>query len=351
MGRLTRAITLLLAVNAAVRGQGSPVREYIYFGNRQVAVEARANEGPNDLNYIAPAPNQRMAVTMAFEISDPDGGINTQQLNVIFGWNFTNMRTCYFHWVKQTDTLYLNNGKYGAAEEWKPLPLDVNSTVTSVESDNCRVHKSGTGVTVTGNTRKLTVSLDVLAPMGGALGIWVWGRDDALLDIGWEYMGTYTPSNAGAPSAITMLNPGQPAGSTVQMQFQVTDPDGGGNVRQVNVLVNSSITGVGGCHFVLERLTNTIWLLNGKAPPLEDWVGYLSLDPGSPALIASDFCALTLAGSGHSAVAGDSSKLAVTLNVQFKPPMAGAGKNVYALAIDMADTYIWFQNLATWTIP
>jgi hypothetical protein len=83
---------------------------------------------------------------------------------------------------------------------------------------------------------------------------------------------------------------------------------------------------------------------------LEAWA-ILSLDAGTPASITSDYCTLTLAGSSHAPVPGEASKLAVNVNVQFKPTMAGPGKLIYAAAADMQDVWIGFLHLATWTIP
>ncbi|MFN0101992.1 MAG: hypothetical protein ACKV2U_07875 [Bryobacteraceae bacterium] len=347
MTRIRRFFTIYLAALTTVWGQSSPIREYVYFGTRLVAVEARGNLGPNDLNYVAPAPSLRR-MTMKFQISDPDGGANVSQLNVIVGREFGNLRSCYFHWTKWNNTFYLNNGLYGGSEAWLPLFLGTGGT-GDVESENCKIYRSGTATAVSGAAFELTVDIEMRAALGGTLNIWTWGRDNDMVEIGWEHVGTYTPTNVGGPTAITLLN-GPPGSSTVQFQYHVTDPDGGRNMFQLNTMVNTSFGNVGGCYFVVQTLHNQVWLNNGKAPPLENW-DYFSLDSGTPTSISSDFCTITVAGTGHAPLGSDPNKLAITINVQFKPAMAGSGKQVWNWTRDMADVGFGWVNLATWTIP
>jgi len=347
MTRVRQSIGIYFGAVLTVLGQGFPAREYVYFGSRLIAVEARGNAGPNDLNYVAPAPNLRR-MTMRFQISDPDGGADISQLNVMIGQWYSNMRTCYFHWVKAASTVYLNNGLYGGSEEWQPMSISAGST-NNVESENCKIYRSGTGVSTNGSTLELAVDIEMRAPLGGALNILVWGRDNAQVEIGWEHMGTYTPTNLGGATAVTMLN-GPPGSSTMQFQFHVPDPDGARNMSQLNIIVNNALSTSGGCYFVLVTFENQVWLNNGKAGALEDW-SYLSLDSGSPPSITSDYCTVYYSGTSHAPVSGDPTKLGVTITVEFKPTMAGPGRGVWAWTRDMHLVSLGWIPLATWTIP
>ncbi len=349
MQTITRTLGLALAlasVSPLTLGQASPAREYTYFGSRLVAVDVRGNVGPNDLSYVAPPSQGLRRMTMKFSISDPDGGANTAQLNVIIGQWFNNTRTCYFHWVKWNNTFYLNNGLYGAAEQWLPMSM-ASGAGADVQSDNCKVYRNTTSVSVTGTKRELTVDLDLRAPLGGDLNVWSWGRDDNGLDIGWEHQGIYVPQNFGSATAIEMQNGAPDANRNVTFQFHVPDPDGARNMYQLNVLVNSAFDAQASCYFVVQTLNNGVWLYDG----VSSWNSVLSFDTQSPASIESNYCKITLAGSGHAPLVSDPNKLVVTANVQFKAAMSGANKHVWVWTRDMAMVGYGWLDKATWTIP
>src|SRR5712691_8782833 len=115
------------------------------------------------------------------------------------------------------------------------------------------------------------------------------------------------------------VTPNSGSGVSQTFTFVFRDLDGVADMRQVNILINSSFNSANACYLVYDQYLGTISLLNDSAS------GVSKTRPGGPHNVENSQCIL-LARS--SSVPSNATDLTLTLSLAFKQPFAGL-RNIY----------------------
>ena len=137
-----------------------------------------------------------------------------------------------------------------------------------------------------------------------------------------------------------------PGGSGANQAFTVnfSDSQGWTQLTTVEVLINSSLDGIGACYVAYVPGTNTLYLVDDAGDAGGPYAGTMVLS-GSGSIHNSQ---CTITGSGSSAV-GNGSTLALTLNVTFSSSFTG-NKVTYLAWQDSTTNTGWLPS-GTWGVP
>ena len=151
---------------------------------------------------------------------------------------------------------------------------------------------------------------------------------------------TFSVTQTGAPPSVS-LSPTSGSGSSGVFVESVTDPGGPANIAAVVMLVNSSLTGAGGCFLNYSASINSIYLANDAGSA---WTGPLLL--GSGMSLTNSQCTVSAVGASATVVGG---MLTVSLPIAFSPAFAGS-KNTWGYASNNSGANSGYQLTGTWTV-
>jgi hypothetical protein len=123
--------------------------------------------------------------------------------------------------------------------------------------------------------------------------------------------------------------------------MQASDPDGYGNVRYINYLMNTSISAANGVYITYDRLLNQLWLRDDAGTT--NLGGY---SPGTANTIENSQVVVDVAGCSAGPSGGN---LALNLKLTFKAGFVGS-KNQYMKVIDYLNLVDGWKQKGTWTI-
>jgi hypothetical protein len=147
---------------------------------------------------------------------------------------------------------------------------------------------------------------------------------------------------ATAPPSSLSVSPASGSGGSGTFTFAATDASGaGGNIAWMEMLFNSSLSGVQGCYLHYDQGLQKLYLRDDTNP---GWVGSAPVPMGSAQLNNSQ-CTVTAATA---TVTGGQLALAVTIT--FKAQFAGSWK-VYEVASDAGGVNSGWDQVGAWTVP
>jgi hypothetical protein len=156
------------------------------------------------------------------------------------------------------------------------------------------------------------------------------------------FVSKVTPAAVPAtPPAFLSLSPNQGAGSSQTFTLVVTDANGANDINSVQMLINSTFTGVNSCHIAYVPATNLLYLLNNAATA---WLG--GLPPGNVGVIANSQCSLNLPTATAVRLG---STYTLGLPMTFAPTYAGS-KFLYLMAVDNGGLRADWAAYGTWTV-
>jgi hypothetical protein len=138
------------------------------------------------------------------------------------------------------------------------------------------------------------------------------------------------------------VSPASGSGATQLFTFNFTDADGAIDISMTEMLVNGSLTGIGGCYVRYNRPLNQFWLYTDDAGAL---LGPVT--PGEGTILQNNQCSLNAAAS---AVASNANTLSISVSLTFSAPFGGS-KTTYAFAWDSAPSGSNWQALGSWVVP
>jgi hypothetical protein len=156
-------------------------------------------------------------------------------------------------------------------------------------------------------------------------------------DSGWQLKGTWTVPSSLGPVSVT---PNSGSGSSQTFAFLFLDPQGYAAISSVSMIVNSSLSGAGGCYILYYRGSNLLYLANDASTA---WLAPITL--GQSGSSQNSHCTVNAVSSSAS---GSGNNLTVNLALSFPPAFQGT-RNIYMEVYDGADSG-WSQK-GTWTIP
>lgn len=306
-----------------------------------------ALNGGNDrplLQSLSPASGTSQsstARTLSFTYGDPDGQGDIAQARVVIGANAAKERALYGFYDALANKLFLYDDS-GTKVVGGFAPGSNNAISNTQGTLNCAqttVERSGNSLTVNWN----------FTPNGlfvGTKRVYGYVRDKALSFDGFRSFGTWviaknpvndTPVNRSVtPSAATGV-----VGQSQTLRANYSDPDGAGDIAQVRILVNSTLSGANALYGLYNRATNKLYLFNDAGNAL---LGGFA--PGSANVIPNSQGTLNCA---QTTIVQSGTVLGVNWN--FTPKAAFAGnKKVFLFVRDAQNTTDGFDQMATWNI-
>lgn len=136
------------------------------------------------------------------------------------------------------------------------------------------------------------------------------------------------------------VTPSSAAGERQVFELLIRDGDGGGDVRTLVILFNSSFASSNACYITAEPGPNLLSLASDSG------LEWSAATAGSATVLSNSQCQLAAAGSGF-AISGNDVRL--TLDLTFAGGFSGA-KQIYALATDAQQSSSAWKNLGTFTV-
>jgi hypothetical protein len=136
------------------------------------------------------------------------------------------------------------------------------------------------------------------------------------------------------------VSPSSAAGERQVFEFVIRDGDGGGDVRTVVILFNSSFASSNACYITAEPGPNLLSLASDSG------LQWTAATAGSSTVLSNTQCQLASTGSGFTVSGND---LRLTLDLAFAGAFSGA-KQIYALATDAQQSSSVWRNLGTYTV-
>ena len=148
-----------------------------------------------------------------------------------------------------------------------------------------------------------------------------------------------TTAPPAAPTADS-VSPASGSGNSQTFTFKYSSANGYAYLSRIYGLMNSSLSGSGGCFFQYYKPSNTLYLYGDDGSSVAG-----TLTPGQSGTINNSQC--TLSGSSFTA-SGSANQLTLVVPMTFKSTFAAA-KTIYGYASDQGNSASGWQTLGTWT--
>ena len=279
---------------------------------------------------VTPSTGSGTAQTFSFQFTDTAGATDLTSVSALVNSALTTVGSCEVDYYRASNILKLLTDSGGQPSS------SLTPGSGSVQNSQCILNGAGSSVTSSGTTLTLNLALTFQTAYGGVKNVYM-EAVGALGTSGWQQRGTWTVPVTVQTVSVT---PSAGSGATQTFSFQFTDSAGATDLTSVSALVNSALSGVGGCEVDYNRTLNTLSLLTDSGGQPSS-----NLTPGSGSAQNSQ-CILNGAGSS---VTTAGALLTMNLALTFQTAFGGA-KNVYMEAVSPAATSGW-QQKGTWTVP
>jgi hypothetical protein len=280
---------------------------------------------------VSPASGNGIAQSFTFTFSDARGYSAISSVSFIINSTASGAAGCHMLYYPSAKALYLAPDSDSG---WLPVVYAGQSTTTS--NSQCTVDMSGSSSTGSGTTLTVVLSLRFQTSFSGTRNVYMEAYDGA--DSGYQLRGTWTIPSTVPPSPVS-VTPNSGGGPSQTFAFQFTDPRGVTAISSVSVIINSTLTGAGGCYILYYRAARVLYLASDNAT---SWLSPITL--GTSANTQNSQCGISAANSTSSSSGND---LTVNLAITFQTTFNGA-RNIYMEAYDGLDSG-WSQK-GTWTV-
>jgi hypothetical protein len=279
---------------------------------------------------VSPASGSGGSQTFTFTFSDARGYAAISSVSILVNSSLATAGGCYVLYYRAANVLYLGND---AASGWlSPVVLGGGST----QNNQCTIQAAGSSASGSGNDLTITLALQFRSTFAGAKNIYMEVYDGG--DSGWQQRGSWVvPANI--PPIPVSVTPSSGNGSGQTFSFAFWDGRGYAAISSVSVLVNSSVSAVGGCYILYYRASNTLYLANDAGTA---WLSPIVL--GGSGTTQNSQCLVQSAGSGAISSGTD---LTLNLALTFQTSFNGA-RNIYMEAYDGLDS--GWQQKGSWTV-
>lgn len=287
---------------------------------------------------VSVSPHSAAGERQVFEflIRDGDGGGDVRTIVILFNSSFASSNACYITAEPGPSLLSLASD---SGLQWTAATAG-SSTVLS--NSQCQLASAGSGFAVSGNDVRLTLDLTFTADFSGARNIYVLAADAQQSSSAWKNLGVYTvsPPVVGAPPVIAAIHPVSSAGLRQVFSLVVTDPQGGEDVREAQLLAAGSLTMANVCRARFIRSPHQVQLANDAGT---DWA---SATPGTSTVLQNSQCRVHAAGSGSTA---GSSAAVFWADIEFLPAWTGQ-RRLWGAALDAANQEAAWAELAAYMV-
>ena len=280
---------------------------------------------------VSPSAGSGATQTFTFDFSDPNGIADLTSVLALFNGSASLPGACgiAYNRAQNTLSLYTDGGTAGAA---------IGLGSGTAQNSQCTI--SGGAVSVAGNDLLLTVSIGFSPAFGGSKTVYLQAIGTAASS-GWQTMGTWAVPATVAVTADS-VTPSGSSGAAQTFVLQYSDTNGGGDIAQAWVWINSSFSSAANsCMVYYSKPVGGVFLLQDGG---SFWSGPAVV--GMSGTLSNSQCSINLANSAVSAVGN---RLVVTLAFTFANAYAGS-KNIYAFATNGLIASGW-QTVGSWTVP
>ena len=269
----------------------------------------------------------------SFQYSDPNGYSYIQVADVLINSSLSGAGACYTMYYPSTNTLYLANDDLTG---WTgPLTPGVNGVLSNSQ---CSIDGSNSAALGVGTTLTLNLAVTFQPSFSGTRAIFGWVRDVAGASSGaWTNLGSWVLQAPNAPPSVLSITPFYNFGPSQTVSIEYWDTWGYTHFQTVDVLINSSLSGLGACYAMYLPGNNTLSLANDA---LTGWLGPITL--GTSGSVQNSQCMID---ASHSSALGSGSILTLNLAITLKAGVTGQ-QIIYGWAMDN----IGIASGTSWTL-
>jgi hypothetical protein len=298
---------------------------------------------------VNPATGSGATQVFTFTFEDPSGHADLAVVDVLIN-NFLNgIGACYVAFVPgsaSSGSLYLvDNAGDGGYASGSPMALPSSQSLTNSQ---CTINGTGSSVSATGNSMTLTLAITFAPAFAGTKVVYSAARSNTQ-NSGWQVLGTWdVPGSSPTGPAVGGVTPGESATTGQTYTFTFTDTNGFADLAVVDVLIHSSLNGIGACYVAFAPTSAT----SGQLYLVDD-AGDGRYASGSPISLPSSStvqnsqCTINAAGSSVSATGNT---LTLTLAITFSSSFTG-DQVFYLAARNNSTGNSGWQAVGSVTVP
>jgi hypothetical protein len=186
-------------------------------------------------------------------------------------------------------------------------------------------------------TATLSVRIQFKPAFAGTRKVYTNVWDRASVASGWSLVGALTVNQ---PPVVTGLTPANGSGSGDRLTFSLSDPNGGGDIMGVYIIINFIPSGANSCYLFYNGWNNSVYLADDQA------AAFAQVRLGSGDTAQNTQCMVS--GAASAAVINGSS-LNLILDLTFKPVYNGQ-RNVFVVAYDLNASWSGLYQVGTYTV-
>ncbi len=268
---------------------------------------------------------------------DGNGSTDLNRVQIVINDYLRGFRSCLAYYTANADVMYLLDD--GGSRWMGPIPFGTAGVLTNSQ---CALDMSRSTRVRSGNTLTLNLFFTFNPGFVGGKNIFTEVMNNSAQSLGWQTVGGYTVTpGTNTPPTINSVTPNAGSGSSNLFRVQLSDPDGGGDLDRLQLIIQNGFNPTNSCYVYYAALSGLIYLASDN-PAV--FLGPVMI--GQPATLQNSQCMLRVGTSGV-LYAGNS--MEVDLDIAFKTPFTGA-KTVYAETRDRSNAGAnnWVA-LGTWT--
>jgi hypothetical protein len=299
--------------------------------------EPIASAGPPVAVSVSPNSGSGASVTFTAVYSDPNGATDLKEALLLINTGPSTVDGCEVYYEPVGNYLYLANN----AGTWITPALTPGATGMASNSQ-CTLNAASTSVSTSGNYLTLTASLTFASAVVGPRNVYLYAIENGGQTTGsWALEGTWTPNASAGPPTIVSVSPATGTGTAATFTAVYSDPNGFGDLSQVQLLVNLTENGADACYVYYEPQTNQLFLRNDAGTA---WLTP-ALTPGGTGTVGGSQCTLNAASS---AVSTAGNQMTLKVGLTFSSTFVNS-RNVYLYADGLDGQNSGWVKEGTWT--
>jgi len=286
-------------------------------------------------------PNSGTFPSNAFvmQVTDLNGASDIENVDLLVNGSLTYPNSCYVRYSRRHNRLQLLN------DNTSQFLGDLTpGTAGTVENSKCILSAAASIASQSGNVLSLTVYLSFKAQAAGANSVWTLVSDQSNTFLGWKLQGNITVPIGPAFSnpAIETATVTPLSATTATIEATASDQNGASDIRDIYLLVNSTLSYPNGCFVLYQGATGQVLLLNDAG---SSWQAAGAL--GSSATLENSQCAISLS---QSSINSGAETKTMQYQITFKPGFQGT-RQVYVYAEDQAKLVSGWKHKQTISLP
>lgn len=305
------------------------------YGMTLKMILARASTGtvpvPGTFSAVAGA---GLSGAFTFSANHPGGASQITTLELLLAPSLAHAQACRVRYVRQTGLLYVADAQGLFTNGIRP------GGTGSVAGPWCTINASASAQADNGNVATITANLTFTSGFEGPKQAYINAGTTAAGVTGFTFAGGWTVSNAvNFPPTAISVTPSSGKGLSQSFSFQLSDANGGGDIRFLRVVINDLLLDRRGCSMMINPVTRQLSLVDDEVTM---WLPTVQF--GSSQTTQNSQCSVRMTSSSL-AVSGNT--LTVVIGVDFSPLFSGV-KNIYIYGSDQAHATFDWTRLGSW---